>query len=234
VKIVAAFLFIVVAIVTPITNWQAYVAYFVLIVATAVLARLPVLLVLRRSLIEIPFVLFAVLMPFFGSGEQVTVGPLTLYEEGLLAAAGIVAKGTLGVLTAIVLSSSTQARELLRGFERLRMPAVMVQIITFMLRYVNVVNDELARMRVARESRGFEAKGLKDWKVIASTAGALFIRSYERGERVHLAMLARGYQGRLPDEEHHAIAPGRWMAGLALPLLALIALLVTSLVWGAR
>ena len=233
VKIVAAFLFIVVVILTPITNWQAYLAYFALIgIATAV-ARLPFLTVLRRSLIEIPFVLFAVLMPFFGSGEQIEIGPLTLYVEGLLAAAGIVAKGTLGVLTAITLSSSTQARELLRGFERLRMPAVMVQIITFMLRYVNVVNDELARMRVARESRGFEAKGLRDWKVIASTAGALFIRSYERGERVHLAMLARGYQGRLPDETHHHVAPHRWLTGLALPVSALVALAVTTLLRGA-
>lgn len=231
-KIVAAFLFIVVVILTPISNWQAYLAYFGLIATTMVVARLPLLTVLRRSLIEIPFVLFAVLMPFFGSGEQVSVGPLTLYEEGLLAAAGIVAKGTLGVLTAITLSSSTQARELLRGFERLRMPAVMVQIITFMLRYVNVVNDELARMRVARESRGFEAKGIRDWKVIASTAGALFIRSYERGERVHLAMLARGYQGRLPDEAHRHVTPRHWTTGLALPAGALLALTVTTLLWG--
>jgi len=189
---------------------------------------LPLVTVFRRSLIEIPFVLFAVLMPFFGSGEQVMIGSVTLYKEGLVAGAAIVAKGTLGVLTAITLSSSTQARELLRGFERLRMPAVMVQIITFMLRYVNVVNDELSRMRVARESRGFEAKGIKDWKVIASTAGALFIRSYERGERVHLAMLARGYQGRLPDEVHHVVTARHWTAGLALPGTALVVLLITT------
>jgi cobalt/nickel transport system permease protein len=229
VKIVAAFLFIVVVIVTPITNWMAYTTYGLLIIGTIAIAQLPIGTVLTRSLIEVPFALFAVLMPFFGSGDTLEVGPATLYTEGLLAAAGIVAKGTLGVLTAICLSASTQAREMLRGFERLRMPAVMVQIITFMLRYVNVVNDELARMRVARESRGFVASGVKDWKFLAATAGSLFIRSYERGERVHLAMLSRGYAGTLPDVEHRLVSRSQWLTGLVLPLLALVTLIITTL-----
>jgi cobalt/nickel transport system permease protein len=229
VKIVAAFLFIVVVIVTPITNWMAYTTYGLLIIGAIAIAQLPIGTVLTRSLIEVPFVLFAVLMPFFGSGDTLEVGPATLYTEGLLAAAGIVAKGTLGVLTAICLSASTQAREMLRGFERLRMPAVMVQIITFMLRYVNVVNDELARMRVARESRGFVASGVKDWKFLAATAGSLFIRSYERGERVHLAMLSRGYAGTLPDVEHRLVSRSQWLTGLVLPLSALVTLIITTL-----
>ena len=230
VKIVAAFLFIVVVILTPITNWVAYVSYVILIGLTIAVAKLPLTTVLLRSLIEVPFVLFAVLMPFFGSGETLEFGPFTLYEEGLLAAAAIVAKGSLGVLTAICLSASTQAREMLRGFERLRMPAVMVQIITFMLRYVNVVNDELARMRVARESRGFVASGIKDWKFLAATAGSLFIRSYERGERVHLAMLSRGYVGKLPDSDNRIVPTRQWVIGMTLPFLALVVLVTTTII----
>jgi cobalt/nickel transport system permease protein len=53
----------------------------------------------------------------------------------------------------------------------------------------------MRRMRIARESRGFSGGSLRSWPVVARSAGALFIRSYERGERVHLAMLARGYEG---------------------------------------
>ena len=96
-------------------------------------------------------------------GERFEVGPFNLYREGLLAGAGIFIKGNLGVITAIVLSTSTTAREILRGLERLKLPTLMVQIASFMLRYVNVINDEMERMKVARESRGFIATGIKHW-----------------------------------------------------------------------
>jgi cobalt/nickel transport system permease protein len=186
------------------------------------IAKIPFSLLFKRSLIEIPFVFFAILMPFFGSGDKVQVGPFDLYREGLIAGSGIVVKGTLGVMTAIILSTSTTAREILRGLERLKLPVLMVQIASFMLRYVNVVNDEMERMKVARESRGFEATGLKHWKVLATAAGALFIRSYERGERVHLSMLSRGYEGVLPHEEPPHISKRIWLLAMAYPLVAAI------------
>lgn len=193
------------------------------------LARLPWIIVLKRSLIEVPFVLFAFLMPFFGRGEQIEFLSLTLYEDGLLAGAGIIAKGTLGILTAIVLSASTTARELLRGLEKLKFPSLLIQIATFMLRYLNVVNDEMQRMKIARASRGFEATGVRHWRVLAHSAGALFIRSYERGERVHLAMVSRGYAGLMPQ----ASLPSRngfdlWRA-MSLPILALLIHVTTRL-----
>jgi len=53
-------------------------------------------------------------------------------------------------------------------------------------------------MHVARVARGFDGRDPRHWPVIAKSMGALFIRSYERGERVHLAMLSRGYTGRMP------------------------------------
>ena len=186
------------------------------------MAKIPLRLLFTRALIEVPFVFFAVLMPFFGKGDQVSFGPFNLYEEGLIAAAGILIKGTLGVLTAITLSTSTTAREILRGLEKLKLPTLMVQIASFMLRYINVVNDEMERMKVARESRGFNATGIKHWKVLATAAGALFIRSYERGERVHLAMIARGYQGDLPKEAQISNNPRYWVISLCVPFFALV------------
>ncbi len=207
---------------TPITRYPAYLGFFALIFLTIWLARLPIKTVLFRSLIEIPFVLFAFLMPFFGTGESFEVLGFTIYESGLLAGLGIIAKGTLGILTAIVLSSTTTARELLRGLERLRFPSLIIQIATFMLRYMNVVNDEMERMRIARASRGFEATGVQHWRVLGQSAGALFIRSYERGERVHLAMISRGYQGLMPQDAKVKTNATELLQGLALPILASI------------
>ena len=150
----------------------------------------------RRMVIEVPFVAFALLMPFVATGPRVDVLGLSLSEAGLLAGWALLAKGTLGVMAALTLAATTEPRDLLRGLERLRVPGELVQIMGFMIRYLDVVTDEMRRMRIARESRGFRGGSLRAWPVAARTAGALFIRSYERGERVHLAMLARGYDGR--------------------------------------
>jgi cobalt/nickel transport system permease protein len=102
-----------------------------------------------------------------------------------------------------------------------------VQIMTFMLRYADVITDEMRRMRIARESRGFEGRDVRQLPVVARSAGALFIRSYERGERVHLAMLSRGYDGTMPMTRDAAAQPAQWAAGLALPVAALTVLLLT-------
>jgi len=232
-KILAVITFILVAVSTEIKNWVAFAAYFLLILGAAVVAKINLLTVFKRALIEVPFVFFAILMPFFGTGETIQLGPVKLYEAGLLAGASIVAKGTLGVLSAVLLSTTTTARELLRGLERLKLPKVMVQIATFMFRYVNVISDEMERMKVARESRGFEATGIKHWKVLATAAGALFIRSYERGERVHLSMLSRGYEGQLPHDEPKHNSAKSWALAFSLPISAALILLLTNLTTNA-
>jgi cobalt/nickel transport system permease protein len=98
-----------------------------------------------------------------------------------------------------------------------------------MIRYADVVGSELRRMRVARESRGFQARHLGALKVLGPAAGSLFIRSYERGERVHLAMLSRGYTGRLPAGPVAVVGGRSWAMALSLPLAALAVVAAGSL-----
>ncbi len=217
-KILSIFLFILVVVATPIQNFLSYIFYFLVVVALTRMAQIPLRTLIVRSLIEIPFIFFALLMPFFGTGEKVELFGLQLYQEGLLAGAAIVAKGTIGVMMGILLSTTTTAREILEGLTKLRIPAPILGIASFMIRYVNVVNDELGRMKIARESRGFEARGIKSWKVLAQTLGALFIRSFERGERVYLAMLSRGYTGKLPENQNYRKV--KLSTALILPLIA--------------
>lgn len=225
-KILGALLFVIVVVATPIQNLAAYLGFFIILLILIKVSQLPYRTVFLRSLVEIPFVLFALLMPFFGTGAKVQILGLELYEAGLWAGAGIVAKGTIGVVTAIILSGSTSARNILGGLEKLRVPAPLVSIATFMLRYLNVINDELGRMKIARESRGFEERGLKSWQILAQTVGALFIRSYERGERVYLAMLSRGFTGAMPKLSEER--PTNWLLALILPLVALTVSLTTG------
>ena len=164
-------------------------------------SRVPPSYLAKRMVVEIPFVVFALVLPFVATGPQIEVLGLSVSEQGLLGAWGLLAKGTLGVLASLLLAATTEPRALLAGLERLRVPAQLVQIMGFMIRYLDVVTDELWRMHVARESRGFRGRDPRQWPVVAKSAGVLFIRSYERGERVHLAMLSRGYDGSLPQSK---------------------------------
>lgn len=222
VKIVAMVAFVLLVVFTPPAQYWAFAAYLAMLASVALLARVPARIIGPRLLIEVPFVLFAVLMPFFGTGPTVEVAGVTLYEAGLVAAWNIVIKGTIGVLASILLAATTPARDLLLALDRLHVPALLVQIAAFMLRYAHVVTDEMARMRLAREARGFTATGVRSWPVLAQSAGALFIRSYERGERVHLAMLSRGYDGRLPRLDSAVTARADWARALVLPAAALL------------
>jgi cobalt/nickel transport system permease protein len=140
-------------------------------------------------------VVFALVLPFVATGERVEILGVAVSGPGLLAAWGLLAKGTIGVLASLTLAATTEPRELLTGLQRLRVPAELVAILGFMIRYLDVVTDEMRRMRVARESRGFQASSVRQWPVLARSAAVLFLRSYERGERVHLAMMSRGYTG---------------------------------------
>ncbi|MEU9792783.1 cobalt ECF transporter T component CbiQ [Streptomyces sparsogenes] len=221
-KIAAVLCFVLVVVSTPREAVWAFGVYAMALAAVAAVARIPAGYVLRRLLIEIPFVAFAVLMPFVADGERVAVLGMELSRPGLWGAWNILAKGTLGVAASVLLASTTELRALLLGLQRLRMPPLLVQIASFMIRYGDVISDEMRRMRIARQSRGFEARGVRHWGVLAKSAGALFIRSYERGERVHLAMVSRGYAGTMPVIDDMTATRAQWLSAAALPLTALV------------
>ncbi|RPE43246.1 cobalt/nickel transport system permease protein [Streptomyces sp. Ag109_O5-1] len=225
-KLAAAFAFVVVMVSTPRAAIWAFALSAVLLAFVAQHARVPAGFLLRRLLIEVPFVAFAVLMPFVAGGERVDVLGLPLSVNGLWGAWNVLAKGTLGVAASVLLAATTELRELLLGLQRLKLPPLLVQIASFMIRYGDVVTDEMRRMRIARESRGFEARGVRHWGVLAKSAGALFIRSYERGERVHLAMVSRGYAGSVPVIDEVTASRAEWSRAFALPLSALVVCLL--------
>ncbi|MGH3333666.1 MAG: cobalt ECF transporter T component CbiQ [Nocardioidaceae bacterium] len=202
VKLVALLAFMLTVVATPREWFPVFGAYLAALVVVVVVSKVPPLYIAKRMVVEVPFVVFAVLMPFIASGARTEVLGVTVSEPGLLAAWGLLAKGTLGVVASLTLAATTEPRDLLAGLQRLRVPNQLVQIMGFMIRYLDVVTDEMRRMRIARESRGFDARSVRHWPVVARSAGSLFIRSYERGERVHLAMMSRGYTGKLPETGH--------------------------------
>ena len=197
-KILALLAFVLVVVATPRDWFAAYAGYLVLLGAVIAVSRVPIGYLLKRLVVEVPFVVFAVLVPFIAEGPRTEALGISVSEAGLLAGWGLLVKGTLGVLASLTLAATTEPDDVLRGLQRLHMPELVVQIMGFMVRYLDVVTGELGRMLVAMRSRGADPRSPRHWPALARATGALFLRSYERGERVHLAMLSRGYTGRLP------------------------------------
>nr|WP_227467055.1 cobalt ECF transporter T component CbiQ [Nocardioides lijunqiniae] len=197
-KILALVAFMLTVVATPRDWYPVFGGYLLVVVSVVLLSRVPVLYVVRRMVIEVPFVVFALLVPFIATGPRTEVLGVAVSEPGLLAAWGLLAKGTLGVMASLTLAATTEPTDVLVGLRRLHLPDLVVQIMGFMIRYLDVVTADLGRMMVSMRSRGMNPRSPRSWPTLARTLGALFIRSYERGERVHLAMLSRGYTGRLP------------------------------------
>lgn len=228
-KIAAVLLFVLVVVSTPASAPLAFVAYLLLLLAVIATARLSPLLVLRRMVVEVPFVIFALLLPFVAGGEQIDVLGIGLSRSGLVDGGLLLAKASLGVMASVTLASTTTIRDLLHGLERLHLPRQLVLIASFMVRYADVLASEMARMKVARESRGFSATGLRAWPVLSASLGALFLRSYERGERVHLAMRSRGFNGKMPVLRSVPTRTRQWLAALSLPFAAGVVALSAAL-----
>lgn len=199
VKLLALVGFMLLVVATP-HQWYAVFAGYLAVVLTVIRgAHVPLPYIVRRMVVEVPFVLFAVLMPFVATGPRIEVLGVWVSEPGLVAAWGLLAKATLGVMASLTLAATTEPVDLLRGLRWLRVPDLLVQIMSFMIRYLDVVTGEWQRMLVGMRSRGCDPRSPRHWPVLATSMGALFIRSFERGERVHLAMLSRGYTGRMPQ-----------------------------------
>lgn len=229
VKILAAFLGVVCVVVTPREAFPVFGGYLLLLAAVWAAARIPPRWIAVRALIEAPFVVLAVLLPFTGGGPTVEVLGLDLSQDGLLGAWNILVKGTLGVLTSLTLAATTPLRDLLLGLQRLRAPSLVVTIATLMLRYVDVIAAEAGRMRLARISRGHDPRFLWQAGATARGVGALFVRSYERGERVHLAMVSRGWTGEMPALSDARTSARQWATGLS-PVAVALALAVTGII----
>ena len=198
VKLVLLVSFMLVVVATPREWYLAFAGYLLVLLVVIWVSGVPYRYLAKRMLIETPFVLFAVLVPFIAEGPRIEVLGMSVSQPGLVAAWGLIVKGSLGVLASLTLAATTDPQDVLVGLRRLRMPDLIVQIMGFMLRYLEVVTGEMGRMTTSMKSRGSDPRSPRHWPVLARSLGALFIRSYERGERVHLAMLARGYDGTLP------------------------------------
>ena len=233
-KLIGTLLFIVAATVLPPGAWLPYGLLFAASLVVAQRTGLGAGFALRRSFVALPFALAAITLPFTVPGEALArLGPLTISAEGLVRFASILIKSWVSVQMAILMTYTTAFPELLWGLRALRLPPTLVAIISFMYRYLFVLADEalrLTRARAARSGAGADGRrtgGGVVWrgKVAGGMVGNLTLRAFERSERIHDAMVARGYQGEMrmldtphPHDADRSALVG-WVTFLAMTLL---------------
>jgi cobalt/nickel transport system permease protein len=204
-KILVFFTLILVSVSCPPNAFLLFGLLALTLVAVALLARLPLDHLTKKILVILPFLfLVSISIPFMkrdavGGGYSLGLGGLSVSQSGLWILWNVVVKSCLGVFSIILLSSTTSFPQLIKGMEKLGSPRIFTILISFMYRYSFILIDELHRMKRARDSRSFGGRWLWHSKVIGHMIGWLFLRSFNRGERVYLAMLSRGYNGTMPE-----------------------------------
>jgi cobalt/nickel transport system permease protein len=168
----------------PANNGFLVFAYFF---ATAILmgiSQVPLAYIMGRTLIILPFIVLASLaVPWKGYP-----GLIFLFVRAILC-----------LFLLILLTNTTRFVELLRGLRKLGCPQILVMNLSFLYRYLFVLTEEAMRMKQARDCRRFRrAPFREELRILSSMLGTLLVRSFERAERMHSAMLSRAYSGDFP------------------------------------
>jgi cobalt/nickel transport system permease protein len=166
---------------------------------------IPLRFVLKHALLVSLFILFAALLAPVFDATPVRFGHRVV-RGGWVTALSLMLRFLLGMGSLIALAGTTRFAELLKGLEQMRAPRVFINQLRFLYRYLFLLIDQVMQMRQARAARD-AGRGpfLSKWKASGGQVGVLFLRTLEGAERMHLAMIARGYHGHV-----HLLRPLQW------------------------
>lgn len=202
-KLIFSLVFLILMVLTPIKEIERFGFYLALILTIIFIARISPACIFKRSIIVLPFVLVvAGLAVFFTEGRvfkeiDFALFKLRLTYEGITILLNVLVKSWLSVVTLTTIMLTTSFEDLLRGMELLKAPQIIVVMMSFMYRYIFVLIDEAYHLMQARNVRYFGGRCLAQVPVLGNMAGTLFVRTYERAERIYAAMAVRGFTGRM-------------------------------------
>ena len=228
IKVVVTIAFIISNAFLPDGAWMAFALAWAFVLFANALSGLGIGFTFRRSFIALPFALAAITVLFSIPGEPVAsfrfmMWDITVTDAGLLRFVSIVIRSWLSVQMAILLVAATEFPKIVHALNHLRIPTILTVIISFLYRYLFVLADEVLRLLRARQARSAAAAGKNPggnvlWRarIAGHMAGQLFLRSYERSDRIYNAMLSRGYKGELMTiHPHHFHTSDLWIGALS-------------------
>jgi cobalt/nickel transport system permease protein len=202
-RILCALLFVFATSLTPNGRWLTWATYGTALASVILLSCVTLPVLLRRVAVEFTFIGVVLLGTLFRGGGEVLWqwGWLQVTTHGLTVLGSVSLKALLSLLMMNVLVLTTSIPALLNALVALRTPPLLVAILASMYRYIGVLADEFTSMRRAAVSRNLMGNHRWQRLVVGNMMGSLFIRTYDRGDRIHQAMLSRGYTGLPPLNE---------------------------------
>jgi len=174
--------------------------------------------------------LFWGVLPFTFSGEALfQLGPLTATRPGVLLAALITLKANAIITAFIALVSTTPVSVMGHALLKLRIPQKIVHILLLTYRYVFVIEQEYERLSRAMRTRGFIPKtNTHTYRSYAYLVGMIFVRSLDRAQRVHQAMICRGFDGNFYSLNHFKFKTADYVVS---PLMATALIGLEAMEW---
>lgn len=167
--------------------------FFALPIVAVAAGGLPAAWLVRRIAIVIPIALLIALPnPLFDREALVRLGGIDV-SGGWISLLSILLRALLATAAAIVLVAVTGFPAICGALERMGMPQPLAVQLLFLYRYLGVLGEEALRMTTARELRG-GGRPLSI-RLYGALVGRLLLRTWDRAERIHLAMRARGFTG---------------------------------------
>jgi cobalt/nickel transport system permease protein len=202
-RILCTLLFVFATALTPNGRWWTWAVYSLGLAVVVLVSQVTLPVLLRRVAIEFTFIATVLLGTLFRSGGEVLWkwGWMQITTEGVTVLGSVTLKALMSLLMLNLLVLTTSIPALLKALVELKTPPLLVAIFASMYRYVYVLIEEFSSMRRAATARNLTSGSPRQRQVIGNMIGSLFIRTYERGDRIHKAMLARGYTGLPPVME---------------------------------
>ncbi|HAC65964.1 MAG TPA: cobalt ECF transporter T component CbiQ, partial [Cyanothece sp. UBA12306] len=185
---------------TPNGRWITWYFYSIFLLLLILVSRVSLIKLLSRVAFEFVFVGLILLGTLFRSEGEViwSWGIISITTTGVMVLGSVTLKVFLSLLALNLLILTTTIPDIFQGLLSLGTPPLLVAIMASMYRYIDVLVREFTTMKRAAMSRNLMTNRRRTRLILGHAIGSLFIRTYERGERIHQAMLARGYQGVSP------------------------------------
>lgn len=231
-RLLCIFLLVFAIALTTMGRWWTWALYGAIALIILHWSRVNLRILAKRMAIEFAFVSIIVLGTLFRGGGQIIWqwGWLQITTNGLIVLGSVSIKAFLSLLLLNILVLSTPIPLLLQALVTLKVPPLLISILASMYRYIGVLTNEFKAMRLAATARNFSPSNLyklqrhdRRWQrqVLGNMLGVLFLRTYDRGDRIYQAMLARGYQGKPMIMES---VKGNWRDRLAIALIVILIL----------